>query len=1182
MTKLKVGTGWGKVDFPTALGRSVAGDIIEVDPGHYDLGRHELHGVTIRGAAAAGSAVLTGKIAPRGHCRLEGVELRSLPYDNAIGMLDDDAFLNVADCTIVGDPAARFPAVWGNHGTLILERAMVRSDPEQHGVQIAAGARLHATASHLDRFWISGGHADLIDTAATQLEARGGARVATYGTFTLAPSEGQRAFTATEQSACQFPRLAVTDAAPPAEAIADDSLVQIDVLVDSTTLTVISQNNAKVRTDSPGVLVREASESRDAAASPPHDVPAPHTAPEPRFVRWPLEHAHAFSSVIAPQVRAGDTILLDEGEYFLDEYADDSVQLNANILGQGRREHTVIHGTIAALAQGTVSISNVTIRAASPAQQAVNVTAPDSTASLHNVILEANHDAATAPVFYALGTTVSMTGSVIAARSDARVGALTLHEGASLQASDSELGWLTVDQGSTAELDGCYSLGAEAGGGSVVSVTHSHFIRGNTCDQYDLSLDGGSSITIPSLATDAPELGVYAVEGSLHVDVFHSDAQAAYSVYRSGDAPVQISGTAYELHALDSAEPVPATTGGGEASGAGSGAPAAADSLSGADPSEASDLDIFGLFFGRPAGPTAPGATDAESGPEPGPVPPAATTVDAEGPAVSQGEDSALTELNSLIGLAQVKQQVQSFIDTVKLRQRRAELGLPADDAFTLHSMFLGNPGTGKTTVAKLLGKALHQVGVVPTDGFTLATKADLISDSVGGSGAKTRAVLEGALGGVLLIDEAYTLADQDSAGFAAEVVGELIAFMEEHRGDTMVILAGYTDKMHALLAVNEGMRSRIKHRFDFEDYSPGEVAEIGLRELERGQYAVDEPLYRRVVAGAYAQATSRDNGRWIRNFNQDLRAELDKRVIALPDPTREDLTAVLDVDLFALAGGDPAERSGKLDGLLAELDAMIGLDPVKQWVRSLVNQAKVNQRMLEHDGSVERPSYHMAFLGSPGTGKTTVARIVAEIFHALGILPTPNVKETKPTSLVGKYIGHTEDETDLVLDEAMGGVLFVDEAHQLYAGDGRNDFGEKVIQTLLPRLENDRGRFVAIFAGYTDQMRTLYQADPGLKSRIPLEIVFPDYSSAEVAEIASLILAKRWEFNAALFAEIAGATYDALPEDERDNGRWARNFTSRVVAAHTDYLAENDVTGAEMRRIPDAILRSFAPPTTP
>ncbi|WP_205787477.1 AAA family ATPase [Specibacter cremeus] len=1056
-----------------------------------------------------------------------------MPYKNAFFVKSPHDMATLSSCIVHGEPGAKYPAIWCEGGTLVLNQVTALSDPEQYAIQITENAKLHATASHLGTLRVDAAKADLIDSATSYLHLTDGARVSTFGAHRGFSLPGMRVFSVSGRSVSHFSRLVLGGGYE--EGFAQDSIIHIDNLSqeDNGSFSVMTKDGARVITASSAVDVVD----RDAKPS----EPAPPAGP--KTIHWQVQQAHEFSTKIAPLVDPGDTIVLEEGDYTLDDV--ECLFLGANLTGQGQRL-TRLHGTIAGIASGKATVSNLTICAPGAERHAVRADQSGAQLTLENVTLQSATNSQ-APALFASAGAVRLKGCEVAASSGGAgtLGQVWVVANTQFEAQKSDLGWFYAERGAQTTLSDCTSYKLSADSGATINAIDRHHILANECDQYELWVGNGGVLKIQDLTTSSNGLCARLEGGAITLADFGSVEGETFTVHKVHGEVGGIDPGAYDLYEHDENGDLVLVH---EAARGQTTQQQGDDGLQQPSSAGSNDYPVF------TSGSSRPGASDGDS-----PAP--------------------LAELNALVGLGKVKLQVQGFVNTVKLRQKRADLGLPAEDEFTLHSMFLGNPGTGKTTVARLIGKAMYQAGVVENDSFVEAGRAQLVSANIGGTAKQTRTLLESGRGGVIFIDEAYSLASEDSAGFAEEAVTEILAFMENHRGDTMVILAGYNDKMHELLAVNEGLKSRIKHRFDFEDYSPAEIAEIGLNELARGQYTVSEEMYRRIIGTAYAQSPDRSNARWVRNFNQDLRATQGERVILIDDPTRDNLISILVEDLHAIAGGAPESRETKLAENLAELDAMIGLAKVKEWVRSLADQATVNQRMIEFDGATDRPNYHVAFTGNPGTGKTTVARIIAEIFHSLGILATPAVESISASQLIGKYLGHSTHNTNKAFDAAMGGVLFIDEAHQLRTKKHTNNaLRQEVVDAMITRLEDDRDKFVAVFAGYTDQMHEFFESDPGLKSRIPAEIEFPDYTSAEVAEIAAAVLSKKWQFNGPLFTAIAVATYDSLPATERSNGRWARTFTEKVIARHNTYLVNNDVHGEDMKRIQDEVLREFAP----
>ena len=515
--------------------------------------------------------------------------------------------------------------------------------------------------------------------------------------------------------------------------------------------------------------------------------------------------------------------------------------------------------------------------------------------------------------------------------------------------------------------------------------------------------------------------------------------------------------------------------------------------------------------------------------------------------------EDVLAELDSLVGLDEVKAEVRKLVNLAKVNEARRAQGLKVPP-MSYHMVFTGNPGTGKTTVARIVARAFRALGIARTGQLVETDRAGLVGAYAGETATKTNAKVDEAIGGVLFVDEAYQLVSGDNDNYGREAIATLIKRMEDDRDKLIVIAAGYTDEMRDFLDANPGMRSRIARTIEFPDYSAAELAAIFRSMAKKNDFTLAPDLEAGLDAAIAKLTARRDrtfgNARFVRQLFEDATGRQANR---LAESGSLDADALKTLVLADLAVGERKAdlHAPTVEEVLAELDALTGMKPVKEEVRRLVATVKANKLRAEKGvGGNVTMSYNFVFTGNPGTGKTTVARILGRAFRALGVLDRANFVETDRSGLVAKYEGQTAAKTNKLIDSAAGGILFIDEAYQLNQGEN-DQYGAEAVATLLKRMEDARGTMVVIIAGYKEEMKKFMAINSGLESRFNRTIEFPDYSAKELAEIYRS-MAKKAKYTLSADTDHWLEPYISMLTKERGksfgNARWARNLFEKSI----------------------------------
>lgn len=508
-------------------------------------------------------------------------------------------------------------------------------------------------------------------------------------------------------------------------------------------------------------------------------------------------------------------------------------------------------------------------------------------------------------------------------------------------------------------------------------------------------------------------------------------------------------------------------------------------------------------------------------------------------------------ELNQIIGLYTVKQFVWKLREHIEFNKRNK-----IDSSnMSLHMIFTGNPGTGKTTIARIVAKYLRALGCLSSGHLVEVSRADLVAQYMGQTAIKTAAVIKTAKGGVLFVDEAYSLVRSKEDFFGMEAVDTLVKYMEDYRDDLVVIFAGYTKEIQEFLNVNSGLKSRFNYQVEFPDYSPEEMVEITLRLAEKKKYSISQecikPLQQYYTVIQRTNKKDSGNGRMVRNtveraiINHSASLATVKRELS-----NQELYTLMpeDFEMQNITHELDIEEADK------ELKSIIGLSEVKEFITSLKNHIRFEKSNVINTDI----SYHMIFTGNPGTGKTTIARIIAKYMKGLGVLSTGQLVEVSRSDLVAGYVGQTSIKTKEVIEKAKGGILFIDEAYSLVQNP-EDTFGIEAIDTLVKGMEDARSDMVVILAGYPKKMEVFLKSNLGLKSRFNYNVFFPDYSATELLEIAKQMSQEKKYSISDDCMEALRLKFERKQNlnnsTSEGNGRLVRNIVEKAIFRHSQRI---------------------------
>ncbi|EED23738.1 conserved hypothetical protein [Talaromyces stipitatus ATCC 10500] len=484
-------------------------------------------------------------------------------------------------------------------------------------------------------------------------------------------------------------------------------------------------------------------------------------------------------------------------------------------------------------------------------------------------------------------------------------------------------------------------------------------------------------------------------------------------------------------------------------------------------------------------------------------------------PSQTLKSSKAWQKLQAMIGLAEVKKTVEALIDTIQYNYRREIDEQPLAE-YSLNKVFLGNPGTGKTSVAKIYGQILVDVGLLSNGEVIVKNPSDFVGSVIGESEKNTKGILAATLGKVLVIDEAYGLfagGTSDGTGarsdqYRSAVVDTIVAEVQSTPGDDRcVLLLGYKDQMQQMFQnVNPGLSRRfpMDQAFVFEDFTEKELNMILDLKLKEQGYDITDRA-RRVVLEMLERARNRPhfgNAGEIdillntAKMHHQRRLSVNKTTSRISDAT---LDAVDFDENFDRAEKSHNSVSKMFEGVIGCENIVSKLEGYQQMVKSL-KQLNMDPR--------EQVPFNFIFRGPPGTGKTSTARKMGQVYYDMGLLASNEVVETSATDFVGQYIGQTGPKTQSALKRGLGKVLFIDEAYRLAEGH----FAKEAMDELVDCITKPRwaGKLIIILAGYDADINRLMSINPGLTSRFPESLQFQSLSPKECIQLLDELLSKQ------------------------------------------------------------------------
>ena len=482
---------------------------------------------------------------------------------------------------------------------------------------------------------------------------------------------------------------------------------------------------------------------------------------------------------------------------------------------------------------------------------------------------------------------------------------------------------------------------------------------------------------------------------------------------------------------------------------------------------------------------------------------------------------SLFEEFDNFVGLTNLKQSLKDFITYLDFINERKKQGIETEESISANCIFLGNPGTGKTSIARLLGKFFKSIGILEHGHVIEVDRTELVGEYIGETAQKTDKVINQALGGILFIDEAYSLKrDNSGQDFGQEAIDIILKRMEDYKNKFFVIAAGYPTPMQNFLESNPGLKSRFTHFFTFDDYTAEELTSIYKIFSAKEKYTVNKEaelfLSERLETICANSDDTFGNARYVRNLFNETKVRLSKRYQLLEDDEKDfsSLNTLRKVDIQTAFTNLDIRNNGakasdkKVDKFINEVNSLVGLDNLKIVFNKILASLKVDKLKKERSIASSHKNLNSFFISEQGSGTSTVARLYAKSLKESDRLSKGLLIELDGST----FYGLSKIDAYLLMDELfkkfLGNVILVNDVTATL--QCTSDFSDSLLQYFLKKLYLINDDVVAILSGSNEEIKTLINNFPVLENQFPNVFEFETYSTRQLLEIALSICQKK------------------------------------------------------------------------